>query len=275
MIKVSTKPFVNYVLIHSEPRAIVIFLPGTGASPVFYHPFLLALRDKGFTVVGYDYPGHGPRAGTRGDFTVSEVMTELNILVKELREVSQGLPIVVMGSSMGGIMALYAAFDVDGIAAAVCHNAMLIVPSTSRLPFLIKWPVRAIISLIRFCGDVFSSTKIPTALYVRWRYVFDDPDRLREFQTHPWYVPKYTLRAVTSLFSHAPEEWQEGVKIPSLVITGEKDRVVPVVVNKRAAKAAGEKCTLKILKGAGHMLPIEYQQEFLNEVCNWLDECLP
>jgi len=93
-----------------EPRASVVLVHGLAATKD--NPELVAvatsLEDRGFKVLAYDARGHGESSGicTLGDLERYDVAAAVAAAGRE------GLPVVVVGASMGGIAVLrYAADD--------------------------------------------------------------------------------------------------------------------------------------------------------------------
>jgi alpha-beta hydrolase superfamily lysophospholipase len=102
-------------------RPTVVFMPGTNAYAVLYGEFLAALADKGYNIVGFDPRGHGRSEGARGSYTLPELMADMRAAVRYARN-RFGEPVVVSGSSQGGIAAFYLAAEGYPVAGAVCHN---------------------------------------------------------------------------------------------------------------------------------------------------------
>src|SRR5205823_4022796 len=103
--------------------ATVIFQHGFAAYAALYLPFLGLLRTEGFNVIALDRPGHGLSEGRRGDCTVRELADLTALLIADVARRCWKRPIVLMGSSAGGILTSctlpYLETSVD---AAVCHN---------------------------------------------------------------------------------------------------------------------------------------------------------
>lgn len=114
----------------AEPaRAVVVLVHGLAASSG--HPAVVrqaeALREQGFDVVSYDGRGHGRSEGqsTLGDLESLDVAAAVN-WAKE-----GGLPVVLVGASMGGVATLrYAAAGGEELAGVVTISA----PASWRTP---------------------------------------------------------------------------------------------------------------------------------------------
>lgn len=104
-----------------EPRGLCQVVHGWGEHGGRYAHVAEALTERGFAVVANDHLGHGRSGGDR------VVITDFDAVVDDLRRVTEaarahahGGPLVVVGHSMGGLLAArYAqlhADDVDGVA---------------------------------------------------------------------------------------------------------------------------------------------------------------
>jgi alpha-beta hydrolase superfamily lysophospholipase len=104
-----------------SPKATIVFQPGSGAHARFY--FLLGglLARRGYHVLAIDRPGHGLSAGARGDCTVEEAIEVSAFVIAHARR-QFGLPVVLMGSSMGGLLTIFALLKHLEPDLAVAHN---------------------------------------------------------------------------------------------------------------------------------------------------------
>src|SRR4051794_14455771 len=112
------------VLDHPDPRFALVFAHGWTMNRRCWHPQLAALQDEA-TLVSYDQRGHG--ASTSGPIetcTIDRLGDDLADVIRET--VPDGLPIVLVGHSMGGmtIMALVARHP-ELVAARVAGVALL------------------------------------------------------------------------------------------------------------------------------------------------------
>ena len=92
----------------SPPRGRVLLVHGLGEHMGRYAPVAEQLRAWGFAVRGYDHYGHGQSAGPRGDMKNGHsVMADLGCVIDETRKLSlaQGKPLILLGHSMGGLIA--------------------------------------------------------------------------------------------------------------------------------------------------------------------------
>ena len=94
-----------------RPRALVAIIHGLGEHSGRYAALAGALVDHRFTVVSLDLPGHGEAIGPRGHVKSWTMLRDL--VVPAMFTVTRGmlgqppdLPIILVGHSMGGLLAL-------------------------------------------------------------------------------------------------------------------------------------------------------------------------
>lgn len=108
-----------------RPRAIVQIAHGMGEHALRYAPLAAKLVAAGYAVYANDHRGHGataPNAGSLGDFGPAGfdgVVDDLGIVMAAAREEHPGLPVILLGHSMGSFAAQYFALDrsteIDGL----------------------------------------------------------------------------------------------------------------------------------------------------------------
>lgn len=100
-----------------RPRAIVQIAHGMGEHALRYAPLAARLVAAGYAVYANDHRGHGataPDAGSLGDFGAGgfdAVVSDLGVVAAAAREEHPGLPLVLLGHSMGSFAAQYFALD--------------------------------------------------------------------------------------------------------------------------------------------------------------------
>jgi alpha-beta hydrolase superfamily lysophospholipase len=108
------------------PRGIVQLTHGMGEHVQRYEPLAAALTAQGFVVVGQDHRGHGATASSEADYgNLGEggwtgLVDDIGLLAERARADNPGLPLVLLGHSMGSFAAQQYALDhsdqIDGLA---------------------------------------------------------------------------------------------------------------------------------------------------------------
>lgn len=88
-------------------RGTIVIVHGLGEHAGRYDHIARRLNQWGYAVRGYDHYGHGDSGGVRGALPVeSRLIDDLGDIVESTRQrMGAGLPLVVFGHSMGGLVA--------------------------------------------------------------------------------------------------------------------------------------------------------------------------
>ncbi len=120
---------------HHDPSHVVVIAHGYGEHIGRYEHVAVAFGEQGAAVHGVDHVGHGHSEGPRAaiaDFDL--VADDLHRLVEEVRAENPGLPLVLVGHSMGGLIATrYAQRYGDVLAGMVLSAPLVGNPGTSDL----------------------------------------------------------------------------------------------------------------------------------------------
>jgi alpha-beta hydrolase superfamily lysophospholipase len=127
-----------------EPgRPAVVFLPGTMTHPLFYEEFLDALNRAGVTVVGVHSQGHGKSPRVRLPLTFTTLVANARDAVNWTRREFHGVPVAVLGSSQGGIVAMALAATGERLAVVFAHNVIdPTLPATIEVTRFPRWLAR-------------------------------------------------------------------------------------------------------------------------------------
>lgn len=91
--------------ISGDARAVVLIVHGLGEHCERYDTFASALNTAGYAVAGLDLPGHGQSDGRRGHIDrFSEYGDAVLSLYKKTSTAYPGLPVFLLGHSMGGLI---------------------------------------------------------------------------------------------------------------------------------------------------------------------------
>jgi alpha-beta hydrolase superfamily lysophospholipase len=120
---------------HEDASHVVIITHGYGEHIGRYDHVAAAFVDHGAAVYGLDHVGHGRSAGERALITdFDPVVDDVHLLVQRARTQHPGLPLVLVGHSMGGLIATrYAQRHDDGLAGLVLSAPLLGNPGSALL----------------------------------------------------------------------------------------------------------------------------------------------
>lgn len=118
-----------------DPTHIVVIAHGYGEHIGRYDHVAAAFGDAGAVVYGLDHVGHGRSDGERAlilDF--DPVADDVHLLVESARSEHPGLPVVLVGHSMGGLIATrYAQRHGDGLAGLAVSAPLVGDPGTGAM----------------------------------------------------------------------------------------------------------------------------------------------
>jgi alpha-beta hydrolase superfamily lysophospholipase len=264
----------------ANPKASpsTIFIPGMRGHAGTYSTldpqsnFLATLAGLGLNVVAVDLPGHGRSEGPRGLFTYRSIIETLRAAARYTAERFGG-PVGVTGSSMGGILSLYAALEIPEITAAAPMNVLdlrNIDPALHLLRHKIIVPPTRLTARLGL-GPLLTWAPVPVAAFLSTKEVWEDTSHARAWLRDPYSTHAYRISAWISLFMTPKDKPAlEDLKIPTRILVGEYDHVLPAWMTQDIYNRLTCEKELVILPGAGHMLPVEYREQAAPLVAEWL-----
>ncbi|WP_395318444.1 lysophospholipase [Variovorax sp. UC74_104] len=86
-------------------RAVVVVVHGLGEHAGRYHGLAECLHEWGFAVWAHDHYGHGESSGPRGGLPSElRLVDDLALVIDDARRENPGLPVVLLGHSLGGLV---------------------------------------------------------------------------------------------------------------------------------------------------------------------------
>ena len=87
-------------------RAVVVLVHGLGEHAGRYGPLAARLNAWGFAARAVDHHGHGASSGARGGLpTPARLVDDLALVIDDTRNAFPALPLVLLGHSLGGLVA--------------------------------------------------------------------------------------------------------------------------------------------------------------------------
>lgn len=133
-----------------QPRGSVVLLHGLGEHLGRYQHVATFLNGLGWDVVGYDHRGHGLSEGPRGAIqTADALLSDLGQFITTLRHHEPTRPLVLMGHSMGAMVASrYVAEGLMERPAAWFHPVAGLVLSSPPIDMGLNLPQRAMLATL-------------------------------------------------------------------------------------------------------------------------------
>lgn len=280
----------------TDPRAVIVIAHGMAEHSGRYDHFARYLAGNGFAVYMNDHAGHGRSAQIKGHFADKDgwecVVKDLNALMDQAAERHPGLPIFLMGHSMGSF--LTRSFIVrygERLAGCVICGTMGKNPGV---------PVgRAIAAAqIKLMGPRSSGRRIDKISSAGYNKRIENPVNssawlstddavCRAFEADPLSNFPFTAAGYRDLFVGLSEisspQWAQKVpkELPILLIAGDQDPVGnygegPKQVAEWLQAAGVRSVQLKLYPGMRHEVLNEIgKEEVYADVLGWLDTLLP
>src|SRR5919202_1791420 len=218
----------------ADPRCLVVLVHGYGEHIGRYAHVAQALAARGSTVVGPDHVGHGRSAGERA------LVESFESVVDDVRGVVHAergeLPVVMVGHSMGGLIAIrYAQRHREDLAGLVLSG-----PAVGLGPVMQEW-----LAAPELPSEPLDATALSRDPAVGEAYVAD-----------PLVYHGGWKRPTLEAFVAADQAIAAGPgfgELPVLYVHGADDLLVPVALARPVVeRLAGPNSELHVLEGARH-----------------------
>ena len=268
---------VGYRMAGSGPALVLIH--GLTGSSTTWREVMPALAER-FTVIAPDLLGHGESAKPRGDYSLGAFASGLRDLL-----VTLGVErATVVGHSLGGGVAMQMAYQFPercerlvlvnsgglGKEVHAILRAVSLPGSELVLPIVLAPQVQRVLATI---GSLGSRTGFK--LGVRGAEIWRSYTGLTETRGRVAFI--HTVRSVIDVTGQrvsARDRLYLAQEIPTLIVWGDRDRIIPVS-HAYAAHELMPGSTLRIIEGADHFVPFESPKEFLDALVGFIDSTEP
>ncbi len=256
----------------SEPlQASLLVVHGLGEHSGRYLNVVRHLVPRGYAVCAFDLPGHGRSSGTREHVeSFADYTRTLAMLCRLVREEQPWLPLILIGHSMGGLVALlHLIEDQAPISGAVLSApAITVGKQVSRITLIVGRLLSVLASKTRMVNPVDAGG------------ISRDPEVVERYLDDPLvYRGKVTARLGTELLEAMlfAATAASHVTIPLLLLQGSADRVVNPDGARLVFNATqSQDKTLKIYDGLYHEVFNEPEHpKVLADVAAWIRTRLP
>lgn len=258
-----------------DPSGTVVFVPGITSNAEVYRStipggdLLSALARESLNVVALDLQGHGRSEGRRGHVPFRSALANIGDAVGWAAQ-RFGAPIGLIGSSLGGILALYAAIEDTRVASVLCHNAADLRDVATLRRRLRQRVVIGLGETIRAVAERAPHMPMPVRALISPADLCEDPENVRRWRRRPDTVWWYSAASVASIF-FTPEDKPaiEALDKPLLLATGDEDGIFAVGPQRDIVERVEGPAELWVLQGAGHGLPLEHLPAFAPRAGEW------
>lgn len=251
-------------------RALLLVVHGAGEHSGRYAHVAEKFCQRGFVVAALDHPGHGRSAGRYGHLDrFDDYLATLHQYQQLLAPQFPGLPMVLLGHSMGGLISAsyLLQHQQDFVACALSGPAI----TTELEPGPVQ---RTLVQLLSVLWPTLPALQLDASGVSR------DPEVVAAYQADPLvHHGKMSARFVAELFA-AMQQVQERageIRLPLLLMHGEADSLTAPAGSRLLHERAGSADkTLKLYPGLYHEIFNEPEQdEVLAELLAWCEQQLP
>ena len=245
-------------------RGVVVIVPGFNSHSGYYTWVGEQLVADGLAAYAIDLRGRGNSDGER--FYIdrfSEYISDVASLVKLVKAREPGLPVFLLGHSVGGVVACLFAIDNQAeLAGLICESFAHQVPAPEFALAVFKGlsHVAPHAHVLRLKNEDFSrDPKVVTAM---------DTDPLIARETQPTQTLAEMVRADERLKQEFPR-----ITLPVMILHGMADKATKPSGSQFFFSAAGSKDkTLKLYHGMYHDLLNDVEKDIvMSDITSWID----
>jgi alpha-beta hydrolase superfamily lysophospholipase len=249
-----------------DVRAVVVLVHGFGEHSDRYDWVAERLTGAGYAVYAGDHRGHGRSQGPRAVVDVDAVVADVDRLVDEASSAHPGLPVAMLGHSLGGLIAIrYALAHQRRLRALVLSGPLAALDAPSPALALAR-------GLARFAPKLGVASLDP-------RLVSRDPAVVAAYREDPLVhhgrIPAQTIAEMARTVERFPDVVGR-VTVPTLIVYGTSDGLCPPSGAIMLAERFGSvDLTTRAYEGLYHEILNEPEREtVIGDVLGWLGERL-
>jgi lysophospholipase len=224
------------------------------------------LNERGFAVAALDHRGHGQSGGTRTNVKrFTDYTDDLAAFIELGATRWPGVPSILLGHSMGGMIALDLAVNRPALIQALVLSAPAVCPPKVS-PFQLN------------AGRVVSrvAPRVPV-MRLQLKRISRDDSVVREYNRDPLVFRgpvKARLGAEWLATMQRVEEQLPSLRVPLLVMQGSEDALVDPSCGPHVVDRAGSPDkTLRVYQGLWHEIMNEPERErVISDMISWLEE---
>ena len=252
-----------------QPKAVCLLVHGLAEHSGRYEHLAQSLVRRRFFVWAMDHRGHGQSGGLPSDCAgLDPLVADLHLLVQKTAEAMPHLPRILIGHSLGGLIALaYAVGHPEGIrAVAVSSPALQLKHPTP------DWKVRMVTATSYFFPA------FPFQNGVNPAYLCHDPTVVQTYQQDPLVHRTITARCAVELNRAMKSSLALAgpLRVPCLILQAGGDEVCdPAAAQAFARAAQAASVDFRLYDGLYHELFNEPEKDrVIEDLVRWLEEVL-
>ena len=261
-----TALFTQWWLPEETPRAVILLVHGVAEHSGRYAHVAEYLVGRGYGVYTLDLRGHGRSPGQRSYVESHELyFSDLKTYLDTVKAAQPGLPVFILGHSMGGIITLaFTARHQDQLAGMITSGAPVNLAETSA---------PALVIVARLLDRIAPKVQL---VALDAADITHDPVFREAYDTDPLnYRGKLTVRQgmVLTRLSEAARAGLPTITVPCLCLHGAQDAIAdPSALDVIEQELGAPDRTFKRYQGMFHEIFNELdRQQVLEDVGAWLD----
>jgi lysophospholipase len=244
-------------------RAVVVLVHGAGEHGGRYEHVAARLVDEDYAVYAADHRGHGRSDGPRALVDrLKNAVSDLDRLVVIAASEHPGVPVFMLGHSMGGTIAVVYALDHQNRLAGMILSGPLAAIDAPA-------PVRAAGRVLSMLAPRLPMIGVDPSLVSR------DPEVVAAYRSDPLVhhgkLPARTVAELAAAIDRFPDRAPE-ITLPTLILYGSADGLCPPRGSDLLSERIGTPDkTVKRYDGLYHEILNEPEREqVLDDICAWL-----
>jgi alpha-beta hydrolase superfamily lysophospholipase len=247
-----------------DPKAVVVIAHGAGEHSGRYEHVAARLTRERYVVYALDHRGHGRSDGARALLDrVDNAVADLDQLVVLAGGEHPGLPVFLIGHSMGGLISVsYAIAHQDRLAGLLLSGPLAALDAASP-------PVRMIAAVLSALTPKLGVIQVDATLVSR------DPEVVNAYQSDPLVhhgkLPARTVNELAKKVGAFPTTVGK-ITIPTLIMHGTADQLAPLAGAKMlAGTISSTDKKLITYDGLYHEILNEPEQkQVMDDMCAWI-----
>ncbi len=246
-------------------KGVVCLVHGIGEHSGRYAHVAEAFGKEGYVLFTADLRGHGKSEGLRGHAdSIDVLMQDIDTLIGQAKKQYPGLPVILYGHSLGGILTLQ-----YGLTRKPNVKGM-IVTSPAMHSSLELQPVKVLAAKV--LGSLVPKMTLASGLDVT--AISHDPEVIKDYKSDPLVrdrisvgFGKILLKVCAYNLEHAA-----AFSVPLLLMHGKEDIIALPSSSVEFAQSLGSVCQLVLWEGGFHELHNElFQNEVFKTMTDWMN----
>lgn len=246
-----------------NPKAAVVFVHGICEHLGRYEYITKKFNDEGYNVYRYDARGHGKSEGKRGYLKhFDDYLDDLDIFVEMIKKENEGLKLIMVGHSMGGLVATaYTSKYPNKVDLLAVSGGATKCPKSAQAIKFLPFNLIGKLNYVNKLGDAVCSVK----------------EVGEEYNKDPLVLKKISFRLLGNAFVVGTKFVKNNINniiCPVFVMHGEKDGVVGKDIGEWTfANLKCEDKKLKIYPNLYHEIFNEVtKDEVIKDLIDWCNE---